>query len=92
MEKFLSIVGVVCLLIALIIFMSAVIEGFRRAKHKSLGQLYFKDWPDGNRTYRINLETDLSELKEDQHYDLVVKREELNAKERAAAKEILEDE
>lgn len=91
MEKILMALGIIFLIAVVLIFVSGTIKAIKVSKNGKLGKLYFKQWPNGSRTFHLNLDVDLEEVKEGEVYTITVKEEKPTDAELEIIREVSEE-
>lgn len=91
MEKILIILGAVFVIVLAALFFTSLARAFKRTKSGKLGKLYFKQWPDGNRTFHLALDVDLQDLKSGEVYTITVKEEKPTDAELEIVREVSEE-
>ena len=75
-EKILAVIGSIFVFLVLVEIIKKIIP-----KRGKFGTIFIKTFPDGSKTYRIQLDKEPSELKEGDKYILTVANEPLKKKE-----------
>lgn len=91
MEKILIGLGIIFLVAVILIFVSGTIKAIKVSKNEKLGKLYFKQWPNGSRTFHLNLDVDLEEVREGEIYTITVKEEKPTEAELEVIREVSEE-
>ena len=79
------------MVVLIVVFIGTLISTVRRERKSKLGTLYFKNGAFGSRTFRIDLNTDLADVKEGEKYVVTVKEEKATDVELQAIHEIEDD-
>lgn len=91
MEKVLIVLGIVFLGLVVFGIICSITRAVKMKKGDNLGKLYFKQWPNGSRSFHLALDVDLDKIKEGEVYTITVKEEQPTEAEKQAIKEIMED-